>query len=366
MELKILKFVKNNENWEELLSQDPYNLIITRDNGYIMFKYDQIKSDFSLDIVKEARGIIFREKDFKVVCFPFIKFFNVEEPYADDINWENIQVQEKVDGSLIKVWADTSENGLPIWNISTNGTIDAFKANLTENMSDYHNFGELFMSVFDADLLFNLNKDYTYMFELVSPYNKVVVPYDKIDIYHIGTRNNITGEELNVDIGVKKPKVYNLNSKNEIKEAAEKLPFNEEGYVVVDDNFKRVKIKSPAYVNAHHLVNNKMINLEKMLNLIIENEQDEFLAYFPEYTEDFKKLSKLYNKYKEYLQEIENEVNRLKQTVETKKDFAQVLKSEFPMDTAVGFMLYDKKVKNWNEWLKQQTNAKIIERIKKI
>ena len=87
MELKILKFVKNNENWEELLSQDPYNLIITRDNGYIMFKYDQIKSDFSLDIVKEARGIIFREKDFKVVCFPFIKFFNVEEPYADDINW---------------------------------------------------------------------------------------------------------------------------------------------------------------------------------------------------------------------------------------------------------------------------------------
>ena len=66
------------------------------------------------------------------------------------------------------------------------------------------------------------------------------------------------------------------------------------------------------------------------------------------------------------MQEIENEVNRLKQTVKTKKDFAQVLKSEFPMDTAVGFMLYDKKVKNWNEWLKQQTNAKIIERIKKI
>ena len=52
-----------------------------------------------------------------------------------------------------------------------------------------------------------------------------------------------------------------------------------------------------------------------MFNLIIENEQDEFLAYFPEYTEDFKKLSKLYNKYKEYLQEIENKVKRLKKTV---------------------------------------------------
>ena len=40
MELKILKFVKNNENWEELLSQDPYNLIITRDNGCLLYTSD--------------------------------------------------------------------------------------------------------------------------------------------------------------------------------------------------------------------------------------------------------------------------------------------------------------------------------------
>lgn len=366
MELKILKFVKNNENWEELLSNPPYNLKITRDNGYIMFKYDQIKSDFSLDIVKEARGIIFREKDFKVVCFPFAKFFNAGEPNADKLDWNNIQVQEKIDGSLIKVWSDIGTNGLPIWNISTNGTINAFNAGLMDNMSDYHNFGELFMSVFDTDLFAVLNKDCTYMFELVSPYNKVVIPYNKIDIYHIGTRNNITGKELNVDIGVKKPRVYELKTLADIKNAAEKLPFNEEGYVVVDNNFKRVKIKSPEYVKAHSLVNNKVLKLENMLDLIIENEQDEFLAYFPEYTEDFKKLSRLYEKYKEYLRNIENEINKLKETVESKKDFAKALKEEYPLDTAIGFMLYDKKIKNWNEWLKKQTNAKIIERIKKI
>ena len=39
-------------------------------------------SDFSNPIVQEARGIIVRENDFKVVCFPFTKFFNVDEENA--------------------------------------------------------------------------------------------------------------------------------------------------------------------------------------------------------------------------------------------------------------------------------------------
>lgn len=72
------------------------------------------------------------------------------------------------------------------------------------------------------------------------------------------------------------------------------MPFNEEGYVVVDKEYNRVKIKSPAYVNAHRLINNKVINTEKVLDLIIQNEQSEFLSYFPEYTEIFKSIQNNY------------------------------------------------------------------------
>ena len=48
--MKLLDYIKSHNDWEELLSHDPYNLKISRDNGYIMFKYDQIASDFSAEL----------------------------------------------------------------------------------------------------------------------------------------------------------------------------------------------------------------------------------------------------------------------------------------------------------------------------
>ena len=52
--LKIRNFILSHDNWEELLQAPPYNLTISRDEGYIMFKYSQIDSDFNDPIVQEA------------------------------------------------------------------------------------------------------------------------------------------------------------------------------------------------------------------------------------------------------------------------------------------------------------------------
>ena len=72
----LLEFIQNNLNdWEEKLSSDPYNLKISRDGPYVMFKYNQFSSDFSNPIVREARGIIFREDNWKCVRRAFDKFF---------------------------------------------------------------------------------------------------------------------------------------------------------------------------------------------------------------------------------------------------------------------------------------------------
>ena len=122
--LELREFILSHDNWEELLTAEPYYLKISRDDEYIMFKYNQVFSDFNIPLVREARGIIFRESDWECVCHPFDKFGNYGESYCPEIDWKTTSVQEKVDGSLIKFWYD---NG---WHISTNGTIDAFKANL--------------------------------------------------------------------------------------------------------------------------------------------------------------------------------------------------------------------------------------------
>ena len=116
------------------------------------------------------------------------------------------------------------------------------------------------------------------MFELISPYNKIVVPYENIDIVHIGTRNNITLEELDIDIGIPKPKEYKFNSLEDCIEMSKKLPYDNEGYVVVDSKWRRVKIKSPAYVSVHRLVNNELTD-EGVLDLIKENEQRVFSIF---------------------------------------------------------------------------------------
>ena len=295
--LYLLEFIKSHDNWEELLTRDPYNLKISRDNGYIMFKYNQLSSDFNLPEVQEARGIIFKESNWKCVCHPFNKFGNYGESYCPEIDWSTASVQEKVDGSLMKVWFDDKDG----WYISTNGTINAFKAPLECANKDITSYGELFLHCLrsmniDVNFFNGLNKCYCFMFEMVSPYNRVVIEYTEPKLYYLGLRDMVSDLEYSPDnrpyFGNKfpTPKRYPLHTLKEVQEAANALPWNEEGYVVCDANFNRVKIKSPEYVLAHHGRTNGNISTSRLLEIILNNEVDEFLIYATDYTEKINSL----------------------------------------------------------------------------
>lgn len=287
--IELRDFILSHDNWEELLTAEPYHLKVSRDGEYIMFKYNQVFSDFNIPLVREARGIIFREGDWECVCDPFRKFGNWGESYCPEINWETASVQEKVDGSLIKFWYD---NG---WHISTNGTIDAFKANL--NNVKYQNFGQLVLDAIrkvftDEHNFFDmLAPELIYMFELVSPYNRVVIPYDETELYFLGARRISTGrewctEDLRVSLYFKTPKRYPLHSLEDVQKAANALSWDEEGYVVCDADFNRVKIKSPSYVMAHYVRNNNTINIDRLVQIILDGEQEEFLIYASDYADE--------------------------------------------------------------------------------
>lgn len=293
--LELRDFILSHENWEELLTTDPYNLKISRDGNYIMFKYNQISSDFTIPLVREARGIIFRESDWECVCEKFTKFGNYGESYCPDIDWATASVQEKVDGSLIGMFYD---NG---WHICTNGTIDAFKAEL--NDVKYQNFGQLVLAaihrVFEDEHKFftMLDPKCTYMFELVSPYNRVVIPYEDTKLYFLGIRDMEDGKEWNpedsdISYDFEMPKRYSLHSLEDVQKAANALPWDEEGYVVCDANFNRVKIKSGAYVMAHYARNNGVVNTERLVQIVLDGEQEEFLTYASDYTDELKKVGK--------------------------------------------------------------------------
>lgn len=312
----LCNFIKNHDNWKELLSVRPYFIKIKESYPFAIFNYNMLASesiigendevirytcDFSLPEVQEARGIIINIETCDVVCWPFRKFGNYGESYVDDIDWSSAKVQEKVDGSILKLWFNEISNK---WHVSSNSMIDADEARPFSDISLQQLF---FEAANKQNLNFEiLDKDFTYIFELVSPFNRVVIKYPETEIYHTGTRNNKTGIEYDVDIGIKKPKKYAINSISACIQAAKMLndgydEYNlvNEGFVVVDKNWHRIKVKSPKYVLIHHSLTGNVLSKRRIINIILENEEEEYLAYYPQYKEQFdiygKKLSILQN-----------------------------------------------------------------------
>ena len=377
MKLKLINFIKEHADWEVLLSQAPYCLNISRDQKFghnlIMFKYNQIESDFSNDIVKECRGIILDEDTLEPISVPYFKFFNFSEPNAAEIDWASAKVLTKIDGSLIKVVKFSDQEIL----VSTNGVIDSFKCELNSMIGcPYNNFGELFWAAIRNQMIDcgysldendpvkwladNLLPNTTYMCELCSKYNRVVVQHDEPKLYFHGWRDNISLEEMSFEICnlidiFDCPKIYNLKSLDECITATQAMPWDEEGYVVVDKNFNRVKIKSPAYLMAHHLRGNCIHtpSLSRCLEVFLANESNEILAYFPEFKSIFDEINKRFNDFSLHINSLWSKFNELNFKDMSRKDQAIHIKSIFGKYSGIGFAFLDGKINTIQEHLKK-------------
>lgn len=294
--MKVLDFMNRHEDWEDLLTQPPYNIIVKHDGDYILLKYSQFNSDFNNEIVRECRGSIFYkipDMGYICVCRAFDKFFNQGEPYAANIDWNSAVVEEKVDGSLIKLWYHNNK-----WHISTNGTIDAFKANIDGTP---YNFGMLTYQALGGVEKFRqfthlLDKNWIYMFELVSPKSRVTIFYPETKLYYLGERNLFSMREnkwyrdFMQDSGVLCPKEFNLHSLDDCLEYVKTMTKDEEGFVIRDNSFNRMKLKSPEYLFAFHCNNNGAITTGRIIDMIKEEKIDDFLAYCPQYTDHVNKV----------------------------------------------------------------------------
>ena len=310
--LKIQEFILAHDNWRELLTSDPYNLIIREEENYVLLKYNQISSDFNEEICREARGIILDSSDnFKVVRMAFCKFFNLGESFADEMGWDTCVAMEKIDGSLMSAWFANGE-----WHLSTNGTLNAFKAELPYGIT-HKTFGELFESILPLSFFYNKGlENYCFTFELCSLENKVVLSYPEPQLYLLTVRKMNTLEEIDyveisgwaARLGVKYPHFYYMNDKEGFCRLVENMPEGHEGIVVRDEYNHRVKIKTLLYFQLHRQANNGKMTLERVVDLIRANDHAEFLAYFPQQKERFDKIEK-------QLRRIEGTIDKIKQDV---------------------------------------------------
>lgn len=284
--------LKDGHSSEEALTSLTEELAIKTkvypEEGLVVLNYNQIESPKTHPIVMECRGLILSLDNFEVVSRSFDRFFNLGEApdTCKDFDITRSTVFEKADGSLTKVYHWDGA-----WHISTRGTAFAETENYIGKL-----FRDMALEAFDTecvDLPDNFN-DFTYIFELTSPDNRVVTRYDEPEMVLLGARNNGTGhytQELQVVSKVlqvcglrnRPAKTFSLSTESEVVEASKSLPNLQEGYVCYDPvSGKRVKVKSPAYLAVHKLRGDSLPTPKRIVALVLTKEEEEYLAYFPE------------------------------------------------------------------------------------
>jgi RNA ligase len=340
-----------NQGLTELAQE--FNIKVNRHSqmdNLVCLKYSQIESPMGEKIVQQCRGIILDEaNNWSVVSYPYDKFFNYGEGHAPKLDWNTAKVYEKLDGSLMTLYFYQGE-----WRVQSSGMADAAGA-----VADFgYTFAQLFWKVWQ-ELGYQLPQDteYCFMFELTTPFNRIVVRQYQNDLVLHGVRNLQTLTESDPHVwgnkyGWRVVKTYPLQTLDEIIAVSNHLdPMDLEGYIVCDAQFKRIKIKSPQYVAIAHLRSG--FSSRRILEIVATNEGEEFLNYYPEWRDLYHKIR---GKYDALVEEIEAQYQQY-QAIPVQKDFALAVK-HLPY-SGILFNLRGGKTTSVRESLAQTTIQKL-------
>mgnify|MGYP000845154610 FL=1 len=188
-----------------------------------------------------ARGIVFDDDGVLVQrCMP--KFFNHDEP--DGIKVEKLMlkeqigvVQEKLDGSLIKITKD-EKHGLVI---TSKASFESDQAKMAKEIVEENSY--------------EFKEGWTYHFELIHPDNQIVLNYgNERKLVLLAIINNKTGKDINIyshELKFEKPRLYELGVLLNVN------TLNKDGLhegVVVNYGSYRLKYKTDEYIRLHRIV----------------------------------------------------------------------------------------------------------------
>ena len=312
----------------------------------VTLAYDQFEAKITNDLTNLCRGLVIAREDgnpvvdvtapfgkVRLLAFPFVRFFNYGQ--VDAKFNKPTAILEKLDGTLSIVYYDPFKDS---WNVATRNVPDG--SNVANDGA-----GKPFRLLFEKAILDSypnkfacwedfgnaLNKNFTYVFELMTPENIVVVRHDTYKAALIGCRDLRNGKELRVEVaaiqlGLDYPTSYTNLVQNFIdfdqivKLANLRDPLKNEGYVVVGPNFERLKIKSEKYVTY-----NKVHDLTKydVINYLLTGEIDDYTPLMVDYQKQM--VADLSIKVADWARNTNHALNELRaknNSFESKKDLA--------------------------------------------
>jgi len=301
--LKTVRLLRQGMSLEAL--QARYKLIVKKHPHFdiVQLSYSQTESPMGSPVVQECRGLILEMASWNVISLPFTKFFNYGESNAKGLDWsDSVRVHEKLDGSIHTLYWYQG-----CWNVASN-KLPAADGPVPDGSTK--TFADVFWEVWSKKCYkLPVQQDACFMFELLLPSHTIVVRHQETDLVCLGGRDMKTLTEFSCEDagqahGWDTPKRFDdLCNLDSVLSAARLLnPVAQEGFVVVDQHWNRLKIKSAGYVALHHLSGNaclrqadatKLSNADRktlrrsLLQIARNNEGDEFLAYFPELDQEF-------------------------------------------------------------------------------
>jgi hypothetical protein len=205
-----------------------------------------------------------------------------------------LYVRDKLDGSLLKLLKEPCGNDL--W--TTNGSFkmeveipEQYTAQTEERIPPPYTFASLrdYALRGHEEEVRDLPVGWTFMFELTSPYNKIIVPYRETKLTLLGCRDEYGLEHTPewaremFKLDFETPALYPLKTIDEVIAYCESIDSNDrEGVVVQDENFNRVKIKSAHYRDLVFLKGDGHFSDEGIFLALKHENIDDALAAWPE------------------------------------------------------------------------------------
>jgi RNA ligase len=330
-ELIVQKCLRSGDTLEDLGRIFHIKCNICEELGVVCLNYSQVLSPMNEPLVQECRALILELGTWNVVSRSFGKFFNYGQPEASNIDWSTARVESKLDGSLISVFFYKAQ-----WHIATRGTADAsgkvgdndmtFRDLVLKTISEMGSTWDKFTNM--------LTPPHCYSLELTTPENRVVCRYNERKLTLLGCWNKITLQEVPIECTslvkwnqwpiVQRHSLQVDNFDQLVSLAGILDPADEEGYVVVDANFNRVKVKSPLYVSASGLIAG-LANTKQQIDLIRSDKYDDALPLMPDF---LKAKCEAVNANLQAIAAKLQSFYALLSGVESQKEFADLVKEE--------------------------------------
>jgi hypothetical protein len=365
--------------------------VCARPNGCFdkfSLNYDQILAKSGNPFAEQCRGMVIRPVDrdkytpenwkdvrvgeVEVLAWPMNRFYNYGDVAAAPVDWQDhgLRVYEKVDGTCIVCYWDPLHDR---WHAATRSVPEADLPIQVGHLEIADTtFSQLFLKaliltreersgkkvdwvVDGIDKVIHLNKEVTYVFELVSPYNQIVVVYPEPRVYLLAARHTATGKEIPIEQvrleHVHRPKTWNIKDVTTLSAFVDSAdPSQLEGAVACDSQFRRMKVKNKSYVLAHKSKDTVMSSTRNALEVVILEKVDDIVPLVPKDVQD--RLLNMQAAFGQYCKDIDARVEAFKHDAGgSRKRFAELVLLSGDW-TAPYFNMWENRTKTSREWFK--------------